>query len=112
MGWGSRAEGLAGTSGGQRHLSHLAGPHAPATLPRSRRQQVLLAPTPGPESSVSPLPVRTPLSRLREGCRTHPQNAPYISLAEFLLALTEAAETELGPLQWEIYFPKSEPQGV
>lgn len=38
--------------------------------------------------------------------------SPRISLEQVLLTLVEAAETELGPSQWEIYSPKSEPQGV
>lgn len=90
-GMGVRAEGLAGASGGQRHLSHLAGPHAPVTLPRSRRQLLLAPPPPAlTESSASLLPVRTLHSRLREGCRTHPQNA--------LLSPRPLLETLLGSL--------------
>lgn len=44
--------------------------------------------------------------------RVPPTPPPCISLVKVLLALVEAAETELGPSQWEIYSPHSEPQGV
>lgn len=43
---------------------------------------------------------------LRANCTQGSPPPPCISLVKVLLALMEAAETELGPSQWEIYFPQ------